>query len=69
MLAPEAPASRADQLSAAVPPSGEVAPMPVITIFLVITVNSPRNGKTRRGRPQGEQAGRLPDRPTLDARS
>ena len=34
--APDSPASRAFQLSGAVPPSGEVAPMPVTTIFLVI---------------------------------
>src|SRR6218665_2608581 len=48
---PASPASRAAQLSRAVPPSGEVAPMPVMTIFLVMRELSPwldRAGRTEK---------------------
>src|SRR5690606_488817 len=38
VAAPDSPASRAFQVSGAVPPSGDDVPMPVTTIFLVIRI-------------------------------
>ncbi len=51
---PVSPASNAFQLSRAVPPSGDVAPIPVTTIFLVIpTPVDPRACRGRTTTPDG----------------